>query len=211
MRKRAQYLGWTWRIRRRSINVALLVGTGLGQVIGAIPSAKAQVPSTVTLYGFKGGNDGAVPLGDLVRDSAGNFYGTTRVGGTFRIGTVFKLDTTGTETILHSFAGGTDGAYPEAGLFRDAAGNLYGTTLIGGSACSCGTVFKIDATGTESVLYSFLGGTDGANPFGGVIRDAAGNLYGTTETAGSTSNYGTVFKLDTHLATTATKTGSIVF
>ena len=154
------------------------------------------------LYHFAGGEngpDGAYP-GGMVRDADGNLYGTTRVGGTSGIGTIFKLDAAGKYQVLHSFTGdfsGPDGAYPSGSLIRDAGGNLYGTTLQGGMI-SRGTVFKLDAAGTESVLYSFagkfFGPDDGESPYG-LIRDAAGNLYGTTS-SGGVSDRGTVFKLD---------------
>jgi uncharacterized repeat protein (TIGR03803 family) len=131
----------------------------------------------------------------LIQDSAGNFYGTTQLGGTSNLGTVFKLDPMGTETVLHSFAGGADGANPYSGLVQDSTGNLYGTTYYGG-APNHGTVFKLDPTGTETVLYSFAGGTDGANPYASLVQDPAGNLYGTTQRGGA-SGQGTVFKVDT--------------
>jgi hypothetical protein len=101
---------------------------------------------------------------------------------------VFKLDPTGHEAVLHSFTGGADGAFPTAGLVRDTAGNLYGTTSLGGNLTNCnnqgfpgcGVVFKLGTAGNETVLYSFTGGADGASPgFGSLIRDTAGNLYGT--------------------------------
>jgi uncharacterized repeat protein (TIGR03803 family) len=101
-----------------------------------------------------------------------------------------------------------DGANPSAGLIRDASGNLYGTTVSGGtSVLGSGTVFKLDTDGVESVLYSFSGGADGGTPQAGLVRDAAGNLYGTTSFGGdlncnSTLGCGTVFKLDTHLEET---------
>src|ERR1700674_2423136 len=101
-----------------------------------------------------------------------------------------------TFTLVHGFIGGSDGGQPQDGLVRDAAGNLYGTTTIGGGRCNCGTVFKLDSTGNKSVLYSFKGGTDGALPVGGVVRDLAGDLYGTTVGGGAPCNCGTVFRLD---------------
>jgi uncharacterized repeat protein (TIGR03803 family) len=158
------------------------------------------------LYTFTGGTDGAYPYAGLVRDAAGNLYGTTYGGGdktcfeneSFGCGTVFKLDTTGKETVLHSFTASPDGALPLGGLTRDAAGNLYGTTTYGGNAAcysGCGTVFELDSTGKETLLYSFAGGTDGSQPYAGLVRDGAGNLYGTTYWGGH-FGYGTVFKLD---------------
>jgi len=151
------------------------------------------------LYSFAGtgAGDGEYPNAALVRDAAGTLYGTTVGGGASGYGTVFKLDTTGKETVLHSFSGATgDGASPYGGVVRDGQGNLYGTTEAGGTS-NYGTVFKLDTTGKETVLYSFTGtGGDGKSPFAGVVRDGQGNLYGTTQ-AGGVLNYGTVFKLDT--------------
>jgi len=153
------------------------------------------------LHTFGSTGDGADPEAGLIQDAADNLYGTTTYGGASNFGTVFKVDpTTRKETVLYSFTGGTDGEYPFADLIRDAAGSLYGTTWGGGTsrACyggGCGTVFKLDATGKETVLYSFTGGADGANPTAGLVQDAAGNLYGTTEIGGS-SGQGVVFKLD---------------
>jgi uncharacterized repeat protein (TIGR03803 family) len=150
--------------------------------VGGIPPAQAQ--THISLHNFMG-SDGKNPYTDLLRDSAGNLYGTTGLGGASGQGVVFKLDPTGTETVLYSFAGGPDGALPWAGLIQDSTGNLYGTTVTGGTS-GYGVVFKVDTTDTETVLYSFTGGTDGANPYAGVIRDSAGNLYGTTLYGGLT-------------------------
>jgi uncharacterized repeat protein (TIGR03803 family) len=149
------------------------------------------------LYSFTGtGGDGANPYAGLVRDAKGNLYGTTFHGGASGYGTVFVLDTSGTETVLYSFSGIPDGANPYDALIRDSNGNLYGTTLSGG-ASGGGTIFKVDNTGRETVLYSFTGtGGDGANPYAGLVRDGEGNLYGTTEWGGAFSDWGTVFELD---------------
>jgi len=152
------------------------------------------------LYEFIGGPDGAHPYAGLLRDSAGNLYGATTQGGALGLGVVFKVDTTGNQTVLHSFAGGpADGESPFAGLIRDAAGNLYGTTQNGGHS-NFGTVFMLDTTGKETVLYSFSGGADGGYPYyGHLIRDAAGNLYGATFEGGSKAcpaGCGVVFRLD---------------
>ena len=147
----------------------------------------------------------ANPEGTLVRDSAGNLFGTTLEGGPLHKGRVYELSASGQVTILHTFIGGSDGQFPHAGLLRDAAGNLYGTTEAGGNSfCEgggCGTVFKIDRGNKESVLYAFVGGNaDGNDPYGGLVRDRQGNLYGTTM-GGGTSNCvgegcGIVFKID---------------
>ncbi len=119
-------------------------------------------------------------------------YGGTNGG----YGTVFKLSPKGALTLLHSFAGTPDGVNPLAGLLRDAAGNLYGTTQYGGTNGGYGTVFKLTAKGKLTLLHSFAGMPDGQNPYARLIRDPAGNLYGTTF-YGGTSGYGTVFKVDT--------------
>jgi uncharacterized repeat protein (TIGR03803 family) len=153
------------------------------------------------LYNFTGGADGSTPYAGLTLDSSGNLYGTTSAGGASGDGTIFKLtknsDGSWTESVLYSFAGGTDGVTPWAGVTFDARGNLYGTTQYGG-ASSVGTVFKLtpnsDGTWAESVLYSFTGGSDGANPFYGVIFDATGALYSATSAGGSQS-MGVVYKL----------------
>jgi len=168
---------------------------------------KLDITGTYTvLYSFTGGADGADPVAGVIRDSAGNLYGTTPFGGgscVVSCGVVFKLDTTGTETVLYSFKGyPTDGIEPSAGVVRDSAGNLYGTTYNGGSGLGgscfsgCGVVYKLDTTGMETVLYNFTGGADGANPYGGLIRDPAGNLYGITFRGGNTLSQGVLFKLD---------------
>jgi len=142
------------------------------------------------LYNFTRGADGGTPAAGLIRDAAGNLYGTTAIGGASNQGVVFKLDKTHMETVLYSFTGGADGAIPVAGLIRDAAGNLYGTTAAGGTS-GYGVVFKLDTTGKETVLYSFTGGADGAaggveGSFfsAGLIQDPAGNLLGTANGGG---------------------------
>jgi len=147
------------------------------------------------LHNFTGGADGGYPYyGGLVRDKAGNLYGTTSFGGANQyFGTVFKVNKAGQQTVLYSFTGQLDGGQPNASVILDSAGNLYGTT-VGGGAAGHGTVFKLDKTGTETVLYSFMGGTDALAPNADLLRDAAGNLYGTS-IAGGTSGSGTVFKL----------------
>ena len=147
------------------------------------------------LYNFAGGTDGSGPFGELIADSSGKLFGTTSGGGTYGYGTVFKLDTSGVETVLFSFAGSPDGASPIAGLILDPAGDLFGTTS-GGGTYGYGTVFKLDTSGVETVLYSFAGSPDGASPYASLILDAAGDLFGTTS-SGGTYDFGTVFRLDT--------------
>jgi uncharacterized repeat protein (TIGR03803 family) len=186
---------WRPLIGLLAVIVVMSVVVLSGQELKHVPPA---APSFTVLYEFAGyPTDGAGPVGGLIRDAAGDLYGTTLVGGASGGGVVFKLAPTGTETVLYSFTGGADGEFPQAGLVRDAAGNLYGTTSQrGSSACGvgCGTVFKLSLIGTETVLYSFTGGADGATPYAGLIPDTAGNLYGTTYSGGAHGK-GVVFEL----------------
>jgi uncharacterized repeat protein (TIGR03803 family) len=163
-------------------------GGGCGTVFEVDPSGDETV-----IHRFDG-SDGEVPDAGLIRDTDGNLYGTTYFGGTSNDGVVFKIDSSGVEHVLHNFMNnGTDGVSPEARLTRDAAGNLYGTTTIGGSA-GAGVVFKIDPSGNETILHTFSG-ADGSDPNGDVVLDGAGILYGTT-TRGGARNRGTVFKVN---------------
>lgn len=149
------------------------------------------------LYNFAGTRDGAFPLASLVRDSAGNLYGTTFDAGTFGFGTVFRLNPNGTLRVLHSFRG-SDGANSGAELLADQQGNLYGTTESGGTgSCQggCGVVFQLTANGNETVLHSFMGGADGIQPTAGLVADAGGtSIWGTTY-QGGVDNQGIVFEL----------------
>jgi uncharacterized repeat protein (TIGR03803 family) len=198
-------------------------GLGCGTVFKLSPNSGGYVETVLYNFCSQGGSnctDGAYPYGaGLIEDASGNLYGTTSAGGVNSCdnpgcGTVFRLAPNGdggyTESVLHSFDG-ADGVSPDAGLIEDASGNLYGTTSNGGTGlswecegCSSGTVFELSPSGngyTETVLYSFCseGGTqctDGAVPMAGVIQDASGNLYGTTEFGGANGiDWGTVFKL----------------
>jgi uncharacterized repeat protein (TIGR03803 family) len=185
-------------MRSKRLCMAARVVAGCVMAVFAAQSAQAQTYKV--LYSFKGSPDGANPsygAGVMIRDSRGNLYGTTYVGGVSNVGTVFRLSKTGNETVLYSFTEGADGAYPSGGMIRDAKGNLYGTTLEGGTSRQ-GTVFKVNKRGKETVLYSFCSQsscTDGANPAAGVMWDSKGNLYGTTVSGGA-YNFGTVFQLD---------------
>jgi uncharacterized repeat protein (TIGR03803 family) len=155
---------------------------GLGTVFKIDPQGRETV-----LYSFKGSPDGDGPLG-LLQGSEGQLYGVTVAGGASGFGTVFKIDAIGKEVVLYNFKGDTDGWGP-VGLVEDSAGNLYGTTCCGGVG-SYGTVFRLTRDGVHTVLYSFPGAPDGSDPQGGLIRDAAGNLYGTTYYAGPYLNCG---------------------
>jgi uncharacterized repeat protein (TIGR03803 family) len=200
-----------------------LVRDSAGNLYGVNASGGASCCGTVfkvdttdkftVLYNFTAGADGAEPMGTLIRDSAGNLYGTANAGGDTTTGclssdgikgcgTIFKLTMGGHLHVLHTFKGGKDGANPSARLFR-TAGNFYGTTFFGGvKGCrtyGCGTVFKLDTTGRLTVLHAFTGGQDGAYPNGRVILDFSGNLYGTTSQGGGpgcgSGGCGVVFKL----------------
>lgn len=159
-----------------------------GTVFKVSPRGKEKV-----LYSFAGGSDGGHPVGGLAMDSAGNLYGTTLDGGANDLGTVFKLTSHGKKKILHSFASDGDTYAPNSPLIMDADGNLYGTTTMGGVADN-GTVYKVTPTGQETVLLSFMGGSEGFFPAGGLIMDASGNLYGTAQLGGA-NGVGAVFKL----------------
>jgi uncharacterized repeat protein (TIGR03803 family) len=194
--------------------VALVVAFGLpSSAIGGMARPGPAAATESILYSFTGGKDGADPQAGLIEDGAAAFYGTATGGGnavgTAGDGVVFKLTPSAqgyTESVLHAFQDGDDGAMPWGGLTADATGALYGTTNGGGStACSggCGTVFRIRPTKQgyeEHVVYRFAGGTDGAKPYyGSLLLDAAGALYGTTNSGGDvscgTDGCGTVFKL----------------
>jgi uncharacterized repeat protein (TIGR03803 family) len=155
---------------------------------GTVYSISASGAETV-LHAFKGGSaDGAYPAASLLNVN-GTLYGTTAGGGSNGYGTVFSITTSGKETVLYSFKGGsTDGESPLAALL-DVNDTLYGTTLNGGASCSgshgCGTVFSITTSGEETVLYSFKSGdADGQFPYAGLIN-VKGILYGTTNWGGA--------------------------
>ncbi len=171
-------------------------GAGCGTVFRVDGSGNEAV-----LYAFCPNHDtcpdGAFPDAALIRDHHGNLYGTTTDGGAHGYGTVYKIGKNGAETVLYSFAGGSDGASPQSNLVRDAEGDLFGTTGYGGgNGCTnkqgCGTVFKLTPSGKEIILYRFKGSPDGSGS-GNLIRDRAGNLYGVA--GGGAYNYGVVFKL----------------
>jgi uncharacterized repeat protein (TIGR03803 family) len=182
-------------------------------------TGRMQAQTFTTLYSFKYGTDGGIVSAGLIEDAAGNLYGAAEVGGNLSCtysstgfagcGVIFKVTQTGHETVLYAFNGNTDGAGPKATLIRDAQGDFYGTTAFGGdpectwgNGAGCGTVFKLDTAGKETVLYRFHGGSDGASPGGALFLDKAGSLWGTTQFGGLTpascepSGCGTLFRLD---------------
>ena len=159
----------------------------------------------VWLHSFNGSN-GEGPYAALIEDAAGNFYGTTAIGGNsnsecgaFGCGVVFELNSKGQETVLYKFKKPPDGDEPESVLARDSAGNLYGVTQSGGKH-GLGTIFEIEKNGKEKLLHTFTGRSDGCTPVGGLIMDAAGNLYGATAAGGGSGlcdeGYGVVFEVD---------------
>jgi uncharacterized repeat protein (TIGR03803 family) len=182
---------------------------GCGVVFELTPSQGGVWTETV-LHRFMGSPDGGVSQGAVVADAQGNLYGTTVQGGVYGNGTVFvlfkqpllsKASPPTRYSVLHSFAGGTDGVAPDAGLAFDTHGNLYGTTQYGG-VYGNGTVFEMtpgkNGKWNEMLLYSFTGGPDGAGPTAPLVFDAQGNLYGTTAAGGSgscTGGCGVVFEL----------------
>jgi uncharacterized repeat protein (TIGR03803 family) len=168
-------------------------GLGLGTVFQITPEG-----GEIILYNFTGGADGRNPLAGLIRDAAGNLYGTTNLGGSLGLGVAFKLSPEGDETVLHNFDAQSSDEEPRAPLLL-VGNTFFGTTSgVHGANANGGTVFKLNAAGSERVVHSFprIGGTDGREPLTGLIRDTAGNLYGVTSAGGGTSGCGTVFKLD---------------
>jgi uncharacterized repeat protein (TIGR03803 family) len=181
----------------------------------------AQAQTEKTIFTFTTPGTGEAPSSGLVLDQAGNLYGVTPIGGktsrTCKLGSgcgvAFKLTPNGSggwgETVIYNFLGAPDGAEPTGSLIIDTAGNLYGVAVTGGNdsktcwdAFGCGVVFKLAPNGsswTESVLYTFTGGADGASPIGPLTMDSAGNLYGTAIYGGTHScgnlNCGVVYEL----------------
>jgi uncharacterized repeat protein (TIGR03803 family) len=186
-------------------------------VVFKLSRAEAGGLAETILHSFRGNPDGAIPRAGVVIDGTGNIYGTTQAGGgkgcengigeDVGCGTVYELSPTltggWTYSVIYSFTGGADGSVPWSQLVLDSSNNLYGTTQSGGSH-GFGAVFELShssGTWVETVLYSFTGGTDGANPYAGVIFDNSGNLYGTTGQGGHTGGIcadqgcGVVFEL----------------
>jgi uncharacterized repeat protein (TIGR03803 family) len=183
-------------------------GNGGGGIVFELSSSGNGWVENV-LYNFDGSlgsTDGEGPQAGLVFDATGNLYGTTSLGGTSGLGTVFELSPSGeswTEDILHNFAGGNDGAQPEANLVFDSLGNLYSTTLVGGTpnGCSgggCGTVFRLTRSEggqwTESFFAFPVSGELGKEPSAPLFLDSVGRVYGTT-TVGGKSGCGVVFRI----------------
>lgn len=170
---------------------------GCGTVFSVNAAGQEQ-----TIYSFTGLSDGATPTAPLAVGLDGRGYSTTHNGGIDQAGVVFAIDRQGNESVVHSFNPNTDDGFNTwSGLTRDPSGNFYGMTLAGGgfnSTCGgafgCGIIYEITVDGTENILYHFTGLADGMWPYGGLIRDAAGNLYGASQ--GGSGGNGTIFKLD---------------
>jgi uncharacterized repeat protein (TIGR03803 family) len=184
-----------------------------GQSYGAVFKLDTTGKKT-TLYNFTTGTGGTNPLG-VVEDSEGNLYGTTGGGGSFGYGTVFKLDTTGRLTVLYTFPKGTSA---NGSAILDPAGNLYGTAVSGnGYGIVNGVVFEVGPTGQETVVHSFSGTpADGAYPYGSLLLDGEGNLYGVTpelccDHFGNPTGYGTIFEIsaDFSLSASALTPGTV--
>ena len=193
------------KLSRHEASGVFVLAILLALVLMAVPSAKAQ--TFTVLHEFNGAGDGSEPTAGVFVDATGNVYGVTNRGGAFDYGTLFHLNASGKESLLHNFLGG-EGLFPSGSLIQDSAGDLYGVTGGGGApegggcAHGCGTVYKRDATGNQTVLYVFTGTTDGGAPDGALLRDGAGNLYGSAANGGIQSCYvsfgcGVIFKLDT--------------
>ena len=174
-------------------------GLGVVYELKLGPSGKWELQ---VIHAFTGGNDGASgSAGRLILDGAGNLYGVTTVGGANGDGVAFELSLAKSGiwrlTPLYAFKDQPDGALPYGGLYLDRFGNLYGTTYYAG-ANDVGTVYKLtraNGTWTESVLYSFKGGSDGSSPISNLVADSAGNLYGTTSDGGAGCACGVIFEL----------------
>jgi uncharacterized repeat protein (TIGR03803 family) len=178
----------------------VLRSLGVFAVVAMVGNAAVAAGTTKVIFSFEE-ESGEYPYTELVRDGAGNLYGTAVEGGEFGGGTVFQLTPSGNLTVLYNFTGQQDGGQPYGGVTLDAQGNLYGTAVVGGSgrACEegCGVAYKLANEGgvwTQTVLHNFTGGNDGAGPGAGLTIDQRGNLYGMTPIGGS-YGLGTIYQL----------------
>jgi len=197
---------WMFKINARTAHALLALAFALTFAVMLAQGAQAQ--TYTVLYTFTGSTDGGWPYAGVILDDSGNMYGTTETRGDVKAcgafhgcGVVYKLDTSGNETVLHTFEGNSDGRQPQWGnLFRDKAGNLWDTTVYGGikGDIGLGVVYKLTNTGKETILHRFAGGpNDGEEPQTGLIQDKDGTFYGTTAAGGSGpyGDCGTVFKM----------------
>ncbi len=183
-------------MKNRRFSVAVCIGIVF--CAAAVIVSPAQTLTTVYQFCSQSNcTDGAAPEGTLVQGHDGNFYGTTSDVGFSGQGTVYKLTSSGTFTVLHSFSGLSDGGVPRSGLIQASDGNFYGDTEGGGT---CGVAYKITASGTQTPVHEFAGGAgDGCEPFGPLVQASDGNFYGTTYLGGGSTvcqyGCGTVFKM----------------
>jgi uncharacterized repeat protein (TIGR03803 family) len=185
--------------------------TAIGVIAFIMFAAQLHAQGKATLlHVFTGGSDGSYPTASLTADGAGNLYGTTQTGGTYGNGTVFELSPESGGhwqfSVLHEFTGGNDGGSPLGSLVFDADGNAY-LTVSSGGVHGLGAVIELNppegrapSAWKAKLLYSFQGGTDGSTPFGNVVFDSAGNLYGTTSIGGHShinclQGCGTIYRL----------------
>jgi uncharacterized repeat protein (TIGR03803 family) len=176
-------------------------GKGVAFVLSPLTRSQTTEWNLKIIYSFKGQPDAGFPYGGLLRDAAGNLYGTTYYDGRNNLGCVYQLSPTPDgkwkERVLYSFGGGEDGQNSISNLVADSAGNLYGTTSEGGAGCGCGTIFKLapgsNGRWTESVVHRFEGPPDAAFPYNGMVGDSAGNFYGATVHGGSDGE-GAIYK-----------------
>lgn len=172
---------------------------GYGTIFRVTPGGAYTV-----LYSFQGSPDGENPQANLYLASDGNFYGTAARGGADGGGTIFRISPAGVFTLLYTFTGGTDGAFPSAGLIEGSDGNMYGTTVSGGAINAAGftgygTIFQLTPNGVLTTIYTFTGGdADGSMPYAGLVEGTDGFLYGTTnndEVGDTLYEQGSVFKV----------------
>jgi uncharacterized repeat protein (TIGR03803 family) len=156
-------------------------------------TSSSIAPQVQVLWNFGFGTDGSHPFGALVVGADGNLYGATEYGGDSIFGTFYKVTPGGTESVLSSFAGGSEGSDLKGGVIQGTDGNFYGTSYDGG-ANNLGTIFKVTPTWVVTTLWSFGGGTGGELTQSGLLQGKDGNFYGVTTSGGSTG-YGTVFKV----------------
>lgn len=181
--------------------------SGYGIVYQLIPGSTSVLTVLHSFTGPGTPTDGVYPNSSLFMDLSGNLFGTTLNGGVHSYGTAYELSPTGTgsytESVIYSFGSLGDGRVPYSGLVMDSSGNLYGTASAGGSSGN-GTVYKLSLSGSswgETTIWSFAGTTDGGTPYGGIVLDSSGNLYGTTAYGGTSgSSLGTVFELSPGLS-----------
>jgi uncharacterized repeat protein (TIGR03803 family) len=190
-------LGLLLDVKGRLYGVTELGGANNAGTVFELSKTATKRWKLKTLYAFKGAPDAGSPYGGLVADASGDLFGTTYYGGTSGLGSVFELKSNGKgayhERVLYSFQGGNDGSGPTSTLVLTSAGDLYGTTSMGGGTCDCGTLFSVNAMSRkEQVLHAFGASGDGAYPYYGLVQNASGTFFGTT-VAGGNSNQGAVF------------------